>query len=188
MSNLKPFLSLDADLKQSETDTHVFFLNGPFSQWYPSDFRASFFRIDIEVFDFNCAEQFMMASKAFLFHDEKMLERILSVEQDAKDWRAAPKLCKELGREVVGFDPHKWDTHARDIVYEGNLAKFSQAPDLEAFMMLTGDKILVEGAHYDPVWGVKLAWNDPKITDPANWRGKNWLGEALMRVRATLRQ
>lgn len=64
--------------------------------------------------------------------------------------------------------------------------KAAQNPHTLDYMKSFGDRYIVEGAHYDPVWGVKLAWNDPAIIDPVNWRGTNWLGEVLMEVRKRL--
>ena len=51
-----PFTMMHTEIKTSETDTHVFFLNGPFSQWWPSKFRASIPVADENdmVFDFHC--------------------------------------------------------------------------------------------------------------------------------------
>lgn len=178
------FVDLNPALKTSRTDTHFFFLNGPFSQWHPCQFEAVL-SDEGAPRRFNCAEQYMMAAKAALFGDTAMVERIMAVEQQ-RDWREAPKAHKALGRLVSGFDPAVWDANAREIVFRGNLAKFEQAEPLRKYLMATGDLILVEGAHYDPVWGVGLAWNDPRIVDPATWHGTNWLGEALMRVRTAL--
>lgn len=178
------FIELNPSLKTSRTESHFFFLNGPFSQWHPSAFSAVL-QGETEPRAFNCAEQYMMASKAALFGDLATLERIVAVEQKG-DWREAPKAHKALGRLVRGFDAKVWDTEAREIVFRGNLAKFGQAENLRKYLLATGELTLVEGAHYDPVWGVGLAWNDPRIVDPANWQGTNWLGEALMRVRAAL--
>jgi len=31
-----------------------------------------------------------------------------------------------------------------------------------------------------------MSCDDPGITDPKNWRGTNWLGEAIMKVREQL--
>lgn len=178
------FIDLNPSLKTSRTETHFFFLNGPFSQWHPCVFSAPL--ADGEAArSFNCAEQYMMAAKARLFGDAETLERIMAVDQQ-RDWREAPKAHKALGRLVRGFDAETWDAGAREIVFRGNLAKFGQAEPLRKYLKATGDLILVEGAHYDPIWGVGLAWNDPLIADPANWRGRNWLGEALMRVRTAL--
>lgn len=178
------FTDLNPNLKMSATQTHVFFLNGPFSQWHPADFVVEG-EGELVQGRFNCAEQYMMAAKAALFGDEEVRLKIMAVDQQ-RDWREAPKAHKALGRTVRNFEPAIWDARARDIVYRGNLAKFGQNENLAKFLRDTGSKVLVEGAHYDPVWGVGLAWNDPRIIDPANWQGTNWLGEALMRVRETL--
>lgn len=168
--------------KVSETATHVFFLNQPFSQWTPSIFTEVLLG---EERTFNCAEQYMMASKAAVFEDYRIFEEIMKVEQE-RSWQAAPKRCKELGRQITPFDEDKWNNVAQEIVLQGNLAKFTQNPDMAAILLATGDKELVEGAHYDKIWGVGLAWDDPRIIDPKNWRGTNWLGRVLMRVRDTL--
>ncbi len=183
------FTKMHPEIKTSETDTHVFFLNGPFSQWYPSNFRASIpvANDNSMVFDFHCCEQYMMARKAALFGDMEVLAEIMQVEQHATRWQDAPKKCKELGRKVSGFKQDVWDDNCDDIVFDGNFAKFDQTADLRDFMMSFGDKIIVEGAWYDEIWGVKLAWDDPKIVDPANWRGLNKLGNILVQVRGVLR-
>lgn len=170
--------------KTSCTDTHFFFLNGPCSQWYPATFQAKPLGTNTEL-EFNCAEQYMMASKATLFGDSQTFKEIMAVEQQS-DWRAAPKKQKALGREVQGFDEETWLAHAPDIVRTGNLAKFGQNDNLNLYLQSTSPKILVEGAWYDPLWGVGLAWDNPMIADPKNWKGKNWLGNALTRVRDTL--
>lgn len=178
---IKPFTRLDPVEKVSETGTHLFFLKGPFSQWHPSDFQMSL-RPGGPLLKFNCAEQYMMAAKAHLFGDNETLEKIMAVQQQRSP-QEAPKQQKALGREVKGFDPAVWNEHARPIVFRGNWAKFAQNADMAERLDLTFDKHLVEGAHYDPVWGVGLAWDDPAITDPANWKGTNWLGLVLMAVR-----
>lgn len=183
-----PFTKMHPEIKTSETDTHVFFLNGPFSQWFTSHFQASIPVGDEGmVFDFHCCEQYMMARKAGLFGDLDTLALIMAVEQNPDDWRQAPKKCKELGRVVKGFIQAVWDDNCDDIVFDGNFAKFDQNDDQRAFMFSFGDKFLVEGAWYDKVWGVAMAWDNPQITDPKMWKGENKLGKALMEVRATLR-
>lgn len=51
------------------------------------------------------------------------------------------------------------------------------------FLLDTGDRVIVEGSPYDPIWGVKLAWDSNEILDERNWKGSNLLGKALMEVR-----
>ena len=169
------------------TDTHVFFLNGAFSQWYPCEFAAPLYGQHdsfrpLMVLRFNCAEQYMMAAKAALFDDLETLEEIMKVEQ-GKDWRDAPRQHKALGRSVKNFNEEIWKKNCFSIVENGNQNKFRQNDDLREFLLSTDKRHLVEGAHYDRIWGVGLAWDDPRIDDPANWQGTNWLGEVLMKVR-----
>jgi ribA/ribD-fused uncharacterized protein len=159
--------------------SHVYFVGGPFSQWFPRAMRGRMpFSDDASHAVFNTAEQYMMAGKAGLFGDHEMAARIMGAKK--------PTEQKALGRQVRGFDPAVWNAHARDIVTEGNRLKFSQHSDLREYLFATGDRVLVEGAHYDPVWGVGLAWNDPRILDEANWQGTNWLGQCLTVVRTEL--
>jgi ribA/ribD-fused uncharacterized protein len=195
------FNTMHQDIKTSETATHVFFLNGPFSQWHPSRHLAKL-SPDGPLIEFNCAEQHMMAGKADLMGDDETLRAILAVEQDPRDWRRAPRRQKELGRRVRGRDGGDWtpedvalwDAECDGVVLRANLAKFGQNPELHLFMThgptladdAFGSKHLVEGAHYDRVWGVGLSWDDPAIVDPDNWNGQNRLGETLVEVRRRL--
>lgn len=176
---MKDFKSLDRRWKMSTSDTHLYFVGGPFSQWFRSPFQCKLpIAADAPMLDFNCAEQYMMACKAALFADWDALDDVMKTDN--------PSEQKSIGRRVKGFDPELWAKGARECVKLGNYAKFSQNEKLGRFLLATGDKILVEGAHYDPVWGVKLAWDDPLILDEANWKGTNWLGECLMATRTLL--
>ena len=38
----------------------------------------------------------------------------------------------------------------------------------------------------DRIWGVGLSAEDPRIQDPATWRGQNLLGKVLTRLREDL--
>lgn len=69
---------------------------------------------------------------------------------------------------------------------QGNIAKFSQHPELKAYLLGTGNRILVEASPVDKIWGVGLAKDDGKIHNPLNWQGLNLLGFALMQVRDEL--
>lgn len=155
------------------TDKYVFFWGGPFSQWFASSFR------DEKGITYSCAEQYMMAQKALLFGDVDIYNQILSTDN--------PKQQKALGRKVRNFDPKKWDIVCKDIVKQGNMAKFSQNPKLKQMLRETGDRKLVEASPYDKIWGIGLGENDPRIHDEKNWQGKNYLGEVLMEVRDLLK-
>ncbi|MET0236277.1 MAG: NADAR family protein [Kibdelosporangium sp.] len=141
------------------------------SQWLMADFT-----VDGQVH--RSAEHFMMAEKARLFGDSEMRERILASE--------APADAKKLGRAVRGFDQDIWVKQRYDIVVRGSIAKFSG--ELRAFLLSTGDKVLVEAAPRDVIWGIGLGRDSPRAQDPAQWRGQNLLGFALMDARAALAQ
>ena len=146
--------------------------NSCFSQWWICEFTEN----DIV---FNCAEQYMMYHKAMLFNDTVIAAKVLA-EKD-------PSQHKKLGRKVRNFDPKKWFKHRYNIVLNGNLLKFSQNPELEAYLLATGDKILVEASPYDDIWGVKIHINEPDARHIEKWKGLNLLGFALTEAKEILR-
>ena len=140
----------------------------PFSNWHISPF-------EIDGIWYNCSEQWMMAEKARLFDDKKILIKILASTE--------PRDQKALGRLVQGFDKAKWDAIAREIVYKGCVAKFSQNPKLKEALLATEGTTMVEASPVDCIWGIGLAEDDPRALDRSKWLGTNWLGEVLDRVR-----
>ncbi|MEZ0224082.1 MAG: NADAR family protein [Alphaproteobacteria bacterium] len=158
--------------KNLETPNMVLFLSSEFSQWYPSDFVSK------EGLKFTYAEQYMMHAKAMLFGDTETAEKILAA--------STPDEQKKLGREIRNFDKDVWERHAQEIVYQGNYYKFTQNPHLWQVLEKTAGKQLVEAAHYDAIWGIGLRAEDPEAQDPAKWKGKNWLGDTLTRLRDNL--
>lgn len=150
------------------TERFTFFWNGPFSQWHLSDFTVN----DIT---FNCAEQYMMYEKAMLFEDYDTAVKILETDD--------PWEQKALGRIVSNFDPNQWNKVARDIVFAGNVAKFTQNDQLKEVLLETKGTILVEASPHDKIWGIGLRAKDPRALNRETWRGTNWLGEVLTEVR-----
>lgn len=151
---------------------YVFFWNGIYSQWHPAQF-------EIGGVYYNCCEQYMMHQKALTFGDFGTAELIMKTND--------PSEQKKLGRQVAGFNKDVWDKVCIGIVYEGNLAKFSQNPNLKTQLLATGDKVIVEASPYDVVWGIGMGVEQSGIDNPAQWRGLNLLGWSIMLVRNTLR-
>ncbi len=151
----------------------VLFYGGPLSQWVHCQF-------EVDGIAYNCAEQYMMAEKAFLFEDEEAYARIMGTSN--------PSIQKAWGRKVKSFDAEQWYKVARAIVVKGNLAKFGQNLDFKKYLLSTGNKTLVEASPTDLIWGIGLAVDDPRALDKTQWRGFNWLGEALMAVRSQLNE
>ncbi len=141
------------------------------SQWWPSPFEVDGVR-------YATAEHWMMAQKARLFGDA-------DAERQALD-AANPGAAKRAGRLVRGFKDETWKRERFAIVRTGSVHKFAQHPDLLAFLLATGDRVLVEASPLDRVWGIGLAADDERAQDPTRWRGLNLLGFALMEAREEL--
>jgi ribA/ribD-fused uncharacterized protein len=154
-------------------ENFIMFWGGTYSQWCPSKFT-------IDGVEYNCAEQYMMAKKALLFDDVESYNMIMYADN--------PRDQKAFGRRVKGFDKDKWEAVCRKYVYDANYAKFTQNPKMLEELMATGDKEIVEASPEDKIWGIGLHESDPLAWDKSTWQGTNWLGEAIMQVRKTLKE
>lgn len=159
--------------KVKTTEKYVFFWGGWPSQWAKSPF-------EVDGVAYNCCEQYMMAEKARVFDDAVAEANILATTNPSKQ--------KAIGRTVANFDADVWNSVCRGVVYQGNLARFSQNADLSEALLATGDRVIVEASPKDRIWGIGLHQDDERAHDPNQWRGRNWLGIALMQVRDELRR
>ena len=167
------YVAYDASLTYISDDV-VLFWHPPsaFSQWTRSPFTK-------DLVEYNCAEQFMMASKARLFGDDTALSAILASND--------PREQKRLGRRVRHFDHELWQSHCKNIVLQGTLAKFSQNNEMHFALLQTGDRRLAEASPHDNLWGIGLSACDPRASSPDSWCGTNLLGQALENARELLR-
>lgn len=146
----------------------------PFSNMHYSPF-------EIDSVEYTCVEQWMQAQKARTFGDEL---RYLEIMKEKN-----PKAIKRLGRAVVPFEKDKWARVVEEIVYRGLVAKFRYNAKLRDTLILTGPKKLVECSPRDRLWGAGIGvatLNKMAESGDVRLRGKNRLGELLMRVRAEL--
>ena len=119
-------------------DEVVLFWQPPsvFSQWTLSPFT-------VDLVEYSCAEQFMMASKARLFGDGSTLSAILATED--------PREHKRVGRQVRHFDDDTWLHERENIAFRGNLAKFSQNKNLRLVLLHTGERRLADSPKQVPM-------------------------------------
>jgi ribA/ribD-fused uncharacterized protein len=134
----------------------------------------------IDGIRYSCCEQYMMHQKALLFRDLTTAAKIMNT--------SSPKLQNQLGREVINYNDIIWDSRRFDIVFKGNLAKFSQNELLKSELLNTGNRQFVEASPYDTIWGIGMGLDNPLINDPTKWKGLNLLGQVLNFVRDTLRK
>ena len=65
--------------------------------------------------------------------------------------------CKQLSKNIAGYDAATWSKMAKSLCKRGIQAKFLQNPELAKMFGVTGNKLLVE-ACYEKLWG---NWNTP---------------------------
>jgi predicted NAD-dependent protein-ADP-ribosyltransferase YbiA (DUF1768 family) len=182
---------------ERRTDTHVYFLTGPGSNWYPTVFEQSL-APDRPPRLFNCREQYIMARKKLVCGDPAGAEAVMKVGPPdmrpildllrtdptaaLRQFHPFAKEQKRIGR-TAPYDEAAWSADRPAAAYAGCLADSGQNPGILAWLMGTGDRMLVEGSDKDDVWAVKVRWDDPRILDAANWRGANLLGKTWVRTR-----
>ena len=168
-------LKYNKELQYHYNEEYIFFSKSIFSQWYGgfNNQQGSFVTYvpGFSSVKVNCAEQAMMIHKAALFYDAPIFEEIMKT--------SSPKEQKDLGRKVRGFNQKVWDENCFNIVTRVNIEKFFQNKTFRDILMDTGDRVLVEAAPWDKVWGIGMGVDDLDILDKSKWKGKNFLGFAL---------
>jgi ribA/ribD-fused uncharacterized protein len=98
----------------------------------------------------------------------------------------SPKKAKQLGKKVPMLY-RDWNVRRLKVMEELIRKKFTQNEELKQKLLETGDAILVEGNTWnDEFWGVNLKKPDPN--SEFGYKGQNWLGKILMKVRDELRK
>lgn len=87
----------------------------------------------------------------------------------------SPMEAARMGRDRKMKLRRDWESVKISVMHAALLAKFRQHDDLRALLLSTGDAKLVERTENDDYWG-----------DGGDGRGRNMLGQLLMRVRETL--
>jgi ribA/ribD-fused uncharacterized protein len=159
---------------ERETDTHIFFWGGIFSQWYSCSF------IDPKDVEYTSTEQYMMAKKCLAHGDYKGVTDVMECDD--------PREQKAIGRRISNYSDEIWNPKRYQVVVDGNFYKFTQDPRLKELLISTGNKIIVEASPYDKVWGIGLGTNDNRVLNESLWDGQNLLGKAIMDVRELLKK
>ena len=152
---------------------YTFFWNPtkPYSNWYPCEFNY-------KNKHFYNSEQAYMWEKALKFNDYETADQILEYGSD-------PRTAKKLGKSVKDFSDKIWDQYKFDIMYDINMEKYKQNPDLKK--TISENSNFAEASPYDLVWGVGFREDDPLILDSKNWKGENLLGKVLDKVKNNLK-
>ncbi len=88
----------------------------------------------------------------------------------------SPMDAARMGRDRKLALRRDWESAKDNVMHKAVTAKFSQHADLRDLLLSTGEARLVEHTDNDAYWG-----------DGGDGRGRNRLGQILMRVREELR-
>ena len=155
------------------TDTHIYFWGSELSNWFACQFKY-------KGHMFKNSEQAFMWEKAMHFGDITTANEILKEPN--------PRRNKELGRKVRNFNGEEWTKVSLKYMIDVNYAKWTSNDKLKKLLLSTDNKILVEASPYDTIWGIGIHWDDDDVLDEKKWKGTNWLGEALMKVRNKIKE
>ena len=146
------------------------------SNFFPSKFTMSHECIGrpSDTYMYPTAEHAIMHTKACLMGDGEVAEKILSA--------GGPHAAKKFGRKVKPWDQEKWNSKVEEIAHAVLLAKFQHNKALAHRLRGTNDKILAEASPTDRIWGIGISVANAK--KGGDWKGRNLLGETLMKVRA----
>ena len=153
---------------KSNKDTICYFgeLN-PFSNFHPCTFEVAGVR-------YSTSEQFIQHTKAWFFEDAKTASAIMNA--------ITPHQCKQLSKNITGYDAAAWSKMAKVLCKPGIQAKFFQNPELAKMFEITGNKLLVE-ACYEKLWGTGIPLHHPKCLDQSLWTNPGIMSEMLGEIR-----
>ena len=97
--------------------------------------------------------------------------------EDAIRNASTPMIAAQMGRDRTRQVRPDWEGVKDEIMLEAVRAKFDQHAQIASVLLDTGDAMLVEHAARDSYWG-----------DGGHGRGRNMLGQILMRIREELRR
>ncbi len=132
--------------------------------------------------NYNSAQQAIYAEIAKAFNDEENLKRIMLA--DTPD-----EVNYELS-DVPGdaeANETKWNDLTKQLIYDVNIAKFNQYPELAARLLETKNAVLGAYVPNDTLIGIGLSLDNFQSKNPINWTGQNILGKALMDIREKIR-
>ena len=131
---------------------------------------------------YNSAKQAIAAELAKSFNDENNLNTIMLAETpDAVDYSLEDVPGDKEVNEI------KWNDLTKRLIFDINLVKFNQYPELAARLLETRDAQLGAYIPDDNLIGIGISLDNIQSKNPINWTGQNLLGKALMEIRQKIR-
>jgi ribA/ribD-fused uncharacterized protein len=129
---------------------------------------------------YNSAKQAIAAELAKVFNDQENLQKIMIA--DTPD-----EVSYELDDVPGDENQVKWNDNIKQLLYDVNIAKFNQYPELVTRLLETKTAVLGAYIPNDNLIGIGLSLDNIQSKNPINWTGQNLLGKVLMDIREKFR-
>ena len=131
---------------------------------------------------YNSVHQAIAAEIAKSFNDQENLQKIMIAESpDEVNY----KLDNVPGDSEA--NETKWNDLTKQLIYDINILKFNQYPELTGRLMETKNAVLGAYLPNDNLIGIGISLDNVQSLNPINWTGQNLLGKALMDIREKFR-
>ena len=129
---------------------------------------------------YNSAKQAIAAELAKVFNDQENLQKIMIAD-------TPEEVSYELDDVPGDENQAKWNDNIKQLLYDVNIAKFNQYPELVTRLLETKTAVLGAYIPNDNLIGIGMSLDNIQSKNPINWTGQNLLGKALMDIREKFR-
>ena len=154
-----------------------------FSDTGTNDYGYLSLKWDIEIeFNntiYNSVQQGLYGEIAKAFDDQTNLNKIMLAEPDAINYSV---------EDIPGDENEgKWNDLLKKLLYDINIIKFKQYPELTGRLLETKTALLGAYIPNDNLIGIGISLDNIQSKNSAHWTGQNILGKALMDIREKIR-
>jgi ribA/ribD-fused uncharacterized protein len=139
-------------------------------------------QIPFHSMTYHSVKQALYAELAKVFNDQSHLDQILLTE-------SPDEIVYKL-EDVPGDKDEneaKWNENVKKLLYDINLVKFTQYPELGNRLLETRNAVLGAYVADDMLMGIGISLDRMESKKQINWTGQNLLGKALMDIRGYLK-
>lgn len=178
----KPLISVSEIKAQAEQGEPVILFSEPETNDY--GFLSLKWVVEIEFNGtmYNSIQQGLYAEIAKAFNDQENLAKIMLADTpDAVDYS-----LEDVPGDSEVNEP-KWNDLTKKLIYDFNILKFNQYPELAGRLLETKNATLGAYIPDDTLIGIGISLDNIQSKNPINWTGQNLLGKALMNIREKIR-
>jgi len=139
-------------------------------------------QLQMESTMYKSAKQALAGELAKYFNDQTHLEQILLAESPNEIFYSLDDVPGDKDANET-----KWNEMTKKLLYDINMLKFTQYPELSNRLLETKNAILGAYQPDDTLIGIGISIDRIESKNPVNWTGQNLLGKIVMEIRESIR-